>query len=472
MSHKLLRFTDSLFSQPLLMTKESCEEVANYLDKRNAASLKDLSEIATADIGGLLDTTKDVSNVSGVGIIKVAGPISTYKTGFEALCQNTSYESIIEQAESFSKDESIHTVVLDLRSGGGMAHKAFEMSKLLKDTIEGSGKRLVSYVDQMAASAAYILASVGEEVIINPTASAGSIGVLIELTNNSKQLEKEGIERKFVTSSDGKIPFAEDGSFREGFLEDLQTSVDSLYKDFIFHVITYRGMDEKTIRATNAGVYSSEKSLELGLVDKIMTTKEFYNYIAETSSAKTNTHQKEVTMSAKDNTPEEATVDFAAELAEMKAKFAQQEAQLANYQQAEAQAATEALSTKLDGFEFAAEHKEALMGFFAGAEESQQTLMNAVLTSANTAMASMSTEHVKTLATKEQELSTVKDDLEKVKTEADAKVTAAAAASEEIKEEFAVTEFSVKAEVETPTATKGPDKSALQAFIKEQNNIK
>ncbi|AUR84684.1 coil containing protein [Vibrio phage 1.063.O._10N.261.45.C7] len=489
MAHKLPRLSKDILEKPQLLHPTKFKEIAEVLENRDSffqTYSKDTIFDAEDD-----ETSLDSSEYgsSSLGVLRVEGPTTYKPTGWEAFCGGCSYTSLIDQMKGFA-EAGKKKVLMKVNSPGGQAYRMIFTAKELRKIADENNIELVAYVDGMSASAGMGLACAAHTIVANPESELGSVGVCVSLMDTSEAMKGEGVKRIFITAGDDKVPYNADGGFKESFLDDIQTSVNKLYDKFTTHVAEMRGIDVQAVRNTQARMLDAESALEIGFADKVMEEPEFLEYLlsdikdepvrsgdytlmaAETSSAKTNTHQKEVTMSAKDNTPEEATVDFAAELAEMKAKFAQQEAQLANYQQAEAQAATEALSTKLDGFEFAAEHKEALMGFFASAEESQQTLMNAVLTSANTAMASMSTEHGKTLATKEQELSTVKDDLEKVKTEADAKVTAAAAASEEIKEEFAVTEFSVKAEVETPTATKGPDKSALQAFIKEQNNIK
>ena len=56
------------------------------------------------------------------------------------------------------------------------------------------------------------LGAAAHEIIANPESEAGSIGVVISLQNNNKQLEKEGIERTFITAGSEKVPFEEDGS--------------------------------------------------------------------------------------------------------------------------------------------------------------------------------------------------------------------------------------------------------------------
>lgn len=462
MSHQVLRLTNSLFSEPLLMTQSSCEEVMNYLDKRNSASLKELSDISASALEGLsLDRLK-ASGVDGVGTIEVSGPISTYKTGYEALCQNTSYESIIEQAEELASDPDVHTVILRLRSGGGASHKAFEQSEQLKSIIEDSGKRLVSYVDQSACSAALILASVASEVIINPTASIGSLGVLIQLDNTHRMEKEAGIDRTYILSSDGKIPFDSEGNFREGFLQDLQEGVDSLYSDFIDHIYKFRGIDKQVARDTNGAVYSAKKGVKLGFADKIMTTNQFHKYIAGNSVNKPLT--KESQMSIKDTPQAEmaeatlATPEMLAELASLKEQLSEAatlKEQLASYQAKEALATKTALTASLSKYEFAASMSEELTSFMLTADESNTILMNNVLESANAQCASI------TAKAEADMTATVEAHATALKEATVAKETAEASASL-TKEQFGEKEESLKGELKTEALSR---EDALASFV-------
>lgn len=445
MSHTLFRLTESLLSEPLLMTESSCQNILSYLDLRNNQSLIQLTQMAS-------DAEKKVAlspwciAENGVGTINIFGALTTNKTGFEALCGNTSYEGIVEKAKTLFSSQEIHTVLLNIRSGGGSAHKSFETSRLLSSLAKSSGKRLIAYVDEMAASAAYALAVSADEIVINPTAQAGSIGVLIRLANNSQQLKNEGIEQVFITSCDGKVPFNSEGEFREEYISDLQDKVSLLYEDFINHVAEFRGLEPKLIRDTNAGVFSAETSLQLGLVDKIMDTEEFYTYLADIDELEAN---EDVTVPPKEDPIEikpykkdkncmtDLSIDPSA-FAELQAQMKQQAEMLAAYQAKELQLEKEALLAKFDTTPFLAECKEQLAGFFmskdVGAEYKE--LMNSVIASAQASNESILTEAANQVTTAQE------------------KVTAAEAEAEKVKAEFSTTVHSVQAELKEPASGK------------------
>jgi ClpP class serine protease len=99
------------------------------------------------------------------------------------------------------------------------------------------------------------------------------------LINDSKALEQAGYQRTFITDGTSKVPFDDDGSWKEGFIEDLNTKVATLGDAFRAHVSKYTNISVEDLKATQAKVYTAEDALSMGLVNKIMTRTEFVDYI-------------------------------------------------------------------------------------------------------------------------------------------------------------------------------------------------
>jgi len=274
-SHKLLRFTQQLYHTPLLISQSSFNSIEAFLNSRNAGLMVLPVVPETPEVEGEPDDLDDINNV---GVIEIHGALTNKPTGWEAMCGGCSYEDILEQADELI-ESGCTTIILDIDSGGGEASGAFESANDLRAMCDDAGVTLVSYVQGCAASAAYLFACVADEVVCNPYAETGSIGVLISLCDRSKQLEQEGLKPVFITAGSEKIPYAEDGSFRKEFLGDLQMKVDFLYGEFISHVSNYTGLSEQSVKDTEAKTFLAKDSLEIGLVNKIMTNREFVKYI-------------------------------------------------------------------------------------------------------------------------------------------------------------------------------------------------
>lgn len=273
-AHKLHRLTQSLWNTPHLVTQSAFDNATAYLTSRNKAGLMTFAD----DEEEQEEQEPSFDEVSGIGVLSVQGSL-TYRS-MASMCGEAgcSYTDILEDAEEML-EAGVTTIIMDIDSGGGQGYGAFECANELRTLCDQYGATLVAYNDGYMASAAYALGCVADLVVSNPYAETGSIGVLIAIVNDSKHLEQEGYARNFVTAGKSKVPFAEDGSWREGFVEELQTKVDELYGDFVDHVATYTGLSAEVIKGTEAKMYCADDALALGLINKIMTRSEFTTYI-------------------------------------------------------------------------------------------------------------------------------------------------------------------------------------------------
>lgn len=283
MAHELMRLSSRLYNTPHLITQSSLESILSYVESRNQGDFVYGAEVLT--IGEKQKDTSLEDNYNPdtqVGFLNINGPLTYKATGWEAMCGGASYEQILSDFQELA-DAGAKTVVLAIDSGGGEAYAMMETANELRVIADMHDINILSYVDGTAASAAYGLATIADEIIVNPDAEVGSIGVVVRLMNDSKAMEKEGIERTFIYAGDSKVPFAADGSFRQDFLEDIQHKVDALYSNFAHHVSTYRGISEEAVRATQAKTFLPKEALEIGLADKQMTRQEFFSYLADVS---------------------------------------------------------------------------------------------------------------------------------------------------------------------------------------------
>jgi ClpP class serine protease len=275
MAHSLLRLTESVYNVPHCITPSSLTVVLDYLENRNNGA-----ELARYD-----DKPKQPAQAQtypgGFGVLSVDGSL-TYKPVMGACGElnGTSYQSLINQTEAMAA-AGVKTIVMEVASGGGQAAHCFETANEIRAICDENGINLIGYADEMAASAAYALISVCDVVIANPSAQVGSIGCVVALLDDSKAMDRAGLKRIFITSGESKVPFDADGSFKKSFLEDIQARVDMLNEDFTSHVSQYTGLDAKTIRSFEAKVFTAQEALKLGLINSVMTNKEFAQYVAQ-----------------------------------------------------------------------------------------------------------------------------------------------------------------------------------------------
>lgn len=280
MSHELIRLRESLMDVPHLVHPTTFNTIVEYLDLRNSNQINAFDD----DYDGEPEYLNySYNSDSKVGILNIDGPL-TYRP-VRTLCggnSGTSYQSL---KEDFSTLASLgaKTICFYANSGGGMAYQMMPTARFFRKVADENGIKIITFVDGGAFSACYGLISVSDEIVMAEGSSVGSIGVLIELYNNRKYLEKIGYERTFIYSGKQKIPYDDEGAFKEEFLEELQDSVDNLYSEFTSFVAEHRNMSVEDVINTDAKTFEPSEAISLGLADKEMTVEDFFDYLADQS---------------------------------------------------------------------------------------------------------------------------------------------------------------------------------------------
>lgn len=291
---ELLKLSSQVWNTPHLVTPEALDVVLSYLEYRNGwvadmmlpspepskNERKRSYEIESPEEDGGESEEGEDEDESGspVVVIEVTGTL-TYRP-IETLCGEVgmSYQRLWDEVED-AIEEGAQMIVLNFASGGGQATHLFEYAEAIRAMCDDAGVRLVAYVDEMACSAAYALAVMCDEVYANPSAEVGSIGCVVALLDSSKAMDKAGYKRIFITSGENKVAFDNDGTFKQSFLDDIQSSVDKLNGQFTEFVSKYSGIDSKIIRGFEAASFDADEALEKGLITGVMTNSEFVDYL-------------------------------------------------------------------------------------------------------------------------------------------------------------------------------------------------
>lgn len=324
MPHALFRLREKTLNTPQLMSVQGFDAIAKYLDDRCSKDFK----LQSDEDSGFGQVERYSFNPDlGVATLSIDGPLS-YRPitmmGFD--CGGTSYTQLKEDF-TYLVESGAKTIALMIDSPGGEAHGLFPTAQYMRDLADANGVKILAFADGMSASAGYGLTSIADEIIVSPGSEVGSIGVVVRLMNDSKALEKEGYERSFVYAGSSKVPYAEDGSFRPDFINDIQSKVDSLYVEFVEFVATQRNLSTDSVKSTEARTFLPKEALALGLIDAEMTVESFYNYLADTAQKpQENGMLKNKLFNMKTNTEE--TLDMS-QLTELQAQLAQYEGQVA-----------------------------------------------------------------------------------------------------------------------------------------------
>jgi serine protease SohB len=157
-------------------------------------------------------------------------------------------------------------------AGGLVSEHGLAASQLAR--LRATGIPLTVAVDKVAASGGYLMACVAERIIAAPFAVIGSIGVLAELPNFHRLLDRYGVDFELHTAGEYKrtlTVFGENTDEGRAKLRDQLEETHGLFKSF---VATYRPSLDLAQVATGE-YWHGQRAVELGLVDAIQTSDDF-----------------------------------------------------------------------------------------------------------------------------------------------------------------------------------------------------
>lgn len=132
-------------------------------------------------------------------------------------------------------DKNKDEVLVKLESPGGMVH-GYGLAASQLDRIKQMGIKLTISVDKVAASGGYMMACVADKIVCAPFAIIGSIGVVGQIPNFNKLLDKHNIEFEQHTAGEYKRTLTmfgkNDNKARAKFKEELELTHD-LFKNYI-----------------------------------------------------------------------------------------------------------------------------------------------------------------------------------------------------------------------------------------------
>lgn len=154
-------------------------------------------------------------------------------------------------------------------AGGAVADHGLAASQLAR--LRARGIPLTVAVDKVAASGGYLMACVADRIIAAPFAILGSIGVVAELPNFHRLLDKSGVDFELHTAGEYKRTLTLFGENTDAAREKLREQLEEIHALFKSFVSEYRP-DLDLAKVATGEYWHGRRAVELGLVDEIQTS--------------------------------------------------------------------------------------------------------------------------------------------------------------------------------------------------------
>lgn len=170
-------------------------------------------------------------------------------------------------------------VVVCLESPGGMvANYGLAASQLAR--VRSAGVHLTIIVDKVAASGGYMMACVADRILAAPFAMLGSIGVVAQLPNFHRLLERNDVDFELFTAGEYKRTVTMFGENTQEGKEKFQSDLEEIHTLFQHFVSEYRPKLDIAKVATGE-VWFGQRALDLSLIDELKTSDEYLTARAE-----------------------------------------------------------------------------------------------------------------------------------------------------------------------------------------------
>lgn len=210
---------------------------------------------------------EDVSSVSSsmIARIEVSGVIY----------EDSDRDAILQE---IADNDNIKAVILEINSPGGTAVGGESLYNSIKAISEK--KPVVAVMKSLAASAAYLISLGCDRVYAHHGTITGSIGVIAEIPNIKKTLDKVGVEVHYVKTSPLKGSPTLFEEKNEAALAVLKDTMEDFYDYFVDVTAENRHLPrDKVVELADGRIYSAKKAVKFKLIDAIGTENDALKWL-------------------------------------------------------------------------------------------------------------------------------------------------------------------------------------------------
>ena len=208
----------------------------------------------------------DLTQTDRIALIPIKGMILNEGLAQDGLLGGTTSESVLRMLNDVEQDNSIKVVVLEIDSPGGTVIDSEIIAAKVEDIKKT--KTVYALLKSTAASGGYYIASQADKIFAYRDTITGSIGVIMQIPNAKKLMDKVGVEMVEITSGNMKnmgSPFA---PFSDDTKQVFQDLADESYESFVARVASGRSMDIEIVKQLADGrIYSGKQAFKNGLID-------------------------------------------------------------------------------------------------------------------------------------------------------------------------------------------------------------
>lgn len=222
---------------------------------------------------------------TNIAVLPLLGTIIPRGDMFSRMSGATSVDQFQKTFRGAMADKSIDAIIIDVDSPGGQVGSIPEIAE---EIFEARGQKpIVAIANNLAASAAYWIASSADELIVTPSSQVGSIGVFALHENIERALDMKGIDVTLISAGKFKVEGNPFESLSESAKDAIQKEVNNYYDMFVEGVARNRDVSsQEVVNGFGQGrVVGAREAIKLNMADSIGTFDDAVARAAQLASA-------------------------------------------------------------------------------------------------------------------------------------------------------------------------------------------
>ena len=210
----------------------------------------------------------DAEVVDGVAVVDLSG---TLMKTVSSLSSGTSTVNARRQIRQATDDPAVKAILLRIDSPGGTVAGTADLAGEISAAI-AAGKPCYAFVEDLAASAAYWIASACTKVFSNATALVGSIGTYSTVADYSAAAAKQGVKVHVIRAGEFKGAGIPGTEITPQQLAEMQRMVNDLNAEFVSAVGAGRKLSAEAVAGLADGrLHVAKNAISFGLIDGIQS---------------------------------------------------------------------------------------------------------------------------------------------------------------------------------------------------------
>jgi len=185
---------------------------------------------------------------------------------------------LLERLKKIRDNDQVKALIVSISSTGGTTYGGERIFKAIRAV--AAKKPVVSDIRTVAASAGYMIAAAGDDIVAGDTSITGSIGVIFQYPQVKDLLDKVGVSLDEIKSSPMK---AEPSPFHPPS-EDAKNMIRSMVMDsygwFVDLVADRRKLPrEEVLKLADGSIFTGRQALQNKLIDTLGGEDEIRTYL-------------------------------------------------------------------------------------------------------------------------------------------------------------------------------------------------